>query len=121
MRLTRGDLVLLGTLVLICLGLRFALGAGLDRSRAEVVVVVDGRTHGVFPLHEDRVLTLSGRLGEAVVEIAGGRVRIASSECADHRWHAGWLAERGTLVCVPNRVLVEVRAGTETEPDAITR
>lgn len=123
LRLTRGDVLLLGGLGLATLLVWLALSNGLAAATAEVVITVDGRLHGVFSLDEDRVITVEGKDGPTVVEITGGRVRIAASACHDHSWHSHWLSARGGLVCAPNRVIVEVRAGG-TDPDgvdAITR
>ncbi|MDQ7793047.1 MAG: NusG domain II-containing protein [bacterium] len=121
MRLTRGDCLLLAVLSLLTLVLWLALNSGLT-GVAEVVVAVEGDMLGIFPLDQDRTINVTGSRGPAVVEIAGGRVRIASSDCPDHSWHSHWLSTRGSLVCVPNRVVVEVRAGAgEDGLDAITR
>lgn len=123
LRLTRGDLLLLGGLGLITLLVWLVFSNGLDAATAEVLITVDGNPQGVYPLDQDRIITVEGRDGPTVIEIAGGRVRIVTSECSDHSWHSHWLSSRGGLICAPNRVIVEVRAGGADADgmDAITR
>ena len=122
-RLTRGDgvlLVVLGGIVLV-----MWLGVALRPIPvgAEVVVIVDDQAPQVFPMDEDRWIELQGPRGPAAVEIRDGRVRIAHSDCPDAGWHAHWLAHPGSLICIPNRLIVRVTAGDGAElgTDAVTR
>jgi hypothetical protein len=70
-------------------------------------------------LKDARLLTLRG----ATVEIKDGAVRIASSECPRGTCrHVGWISEPGrSIVCVPNRILIEVAGKQAPAPyDAVT-
>jgi len=56
-----------------------------------------------------------------VVEIAPGRVRVREADCPDQICvHQGWI-ETGTvpIVCLPNRLIIEIRDGNAPEADAV--
>ena len=71
-----------------------------------------------YSLDEDRSVTVTGPVGETVVEISGGRARIVSSDCPTQSCTHGSI-ERcpQTLVCLPNEVVVTVEG--EGQADAI--
>ncbi|HSW10498.1 MAG TPA: NusG domain II-containing protein [Bacillota bacterium] len=122
-RLTRGDGVLLVVLSAVALGAWLGIALRPVPVGAEVVITVGDQAPRAFRLDEDRWIELEGPRGPAVVEIRDGRVRIASSDCPDAGWHAHWLARPGSLICVPNRLIVKLAAGegTGADTDAITR
>lgn len=107
---TRGDIVLVGFLTLLSLA---SLGGvrSLGFSGNHAVVEVDGRRVLEVPLDNPQTTTVSGPLGETVIEVTGGTVRILSSPCPHgHCMHMGRIRYVGEiLVCVPNRVFVTVR------------
>ncbi|MFO7651056.1 MAG: NusG domain II-containing protein [bacterium] len=76
--------------------------------RAEARVTRSGRLVGVYPLDRDARVQLAD---DVVVEIRDGRVRVAESDCPKGVCrHAGWVSEPGrSIICVPNRVIVELR------------
>jgi len=66
----------------------------------------------VFPLDADETVSVSGPLGDTVIEIRGGAARVVSSPCQDQtcvvmgaaRLPGQWSA------CLPNRVMLYVSA-----------
>jgi len=115
--------VILAVVATIALGTWLGLSLLPLPVGGEVVVIVGEQAPQVFSLEEDRWIELQGPRGPAVVEIRDRQVRIASSDCPDAGWHAHWLDRPGSLICVPNRLIVQVAAGegAEAETDAITR
>lgn len=82
----------------------------LARRRAEpaaVRITQAGRLVGVYRLDRDARVRLNSGV---VIEIRGGAVRVAESDCPKGICrHTGWVRQPGrTIVCVPNRVAVEV-------------
>jgi hypothetical protein len=69
----------------------------------------EGKTW-VFPLDAEETIAVPGPLGETVVEISGGRIRVLSSPCANQTCvAAGQLHRRGQwTACLPNRVFVYI-------------
>lgn len=95
---------------------------------ASVVVRAQGKVM-TFPLHRDRVVRVEGARGLTWIEIKAGRAHILRSACSNQRWHhgQGWASTGGqSLVCVPNRVLVEVKgrersAQASSQVDVVVR
>ena len=74
----------------------------------------------VYPLGADRTVTVSGPLGDTVVEIRGGQARVLSSPCAEKLCvRSGAIARQGQwIACLPNRVFIEVRGDSREPVDA---
>lgn len=76
----------------------------------------------VYPLGEDRAVTVSGPLGDTVVEIRGGQARVLSSPCAEKICvRSGAIARPGQwIACLPNRVFLDVQGRAGRSADAIS-
>ncbi len=85
-------------------------------------VTVGGATVEELPLDRPGVRRYRGPLGETVVEVGRGRVRIVSSPCPNGQCRkAGWQGSPGAaVVCVPNRVAV-ILDGRSPGVDAVSR
>lgn len=104
-RLRAGDLLLLlaGLALLIQL---WAHRAGSLEGR--VIVRVDGRLVQEAGLRLDRQIRVSGPLGESLIEVRGGRVRVARDPSPRQLCvRQGWIPPGGAAVCLPNRISVE--------------
>jgi hypothetical protein len=98
----------------------FAYGGQTQAS--EVSVENDEGTF-LYPLDQDRTISVGGPLGETIVEIEEGRVHVHESPCRDKICiAAGWLDSAGQwTACLPNRVFVRVQGGeSEDGVDAQT-
>jgi hypothetical protein len=97
-------------------------GAGADYN-LEVRVSVNGNEVLSHPLSEDAAeLTVQGYGGESYLEIDGGRVRMIDSACPDKLCvKTGWISRPGeSIVCLPNRVVIEIKGG-EGGPDVVNQ
>lgn len=87
------------------------------------VVEVDGHEVHRLDLSVDCRRAVAGPLGETVIQVNAGEVRVENSPCP-HKLcvRMGWVRRAGSLiVCVPNRVLVRVEGEKkEGEPDVVT-
>ncbi|MFW6312939.1 MAG: NusG domain II-containing protein [Spirochaetota bacterium] len=88
----------------------FAYGGSAQAS--EVSIENDEGTF-LYPLDQDRLVRVSGPLGETLVEVEDGRVHVDESPCRDKICiAAGWLDSTGQwTACLPNRVFVRVEGG----------
>jgi hypothetical protein len=100
-----GDWLVLaaGLLAIIVLG-RLAAGTGGDR----VVILRDGHIYRDTDLRVNRQFAVPGPLGETLVEIRDGRVRVKADPgprqvCV----RQGWLGPGEAALCLPNRVSVQ--------------
>ena len=120
---TRGDIVLIVVLLLLS-----AAGfAGVNQfgfSGKHVVVEVNGVRVLELSLENDIREVVTGPVGETVIVIENGSVRVEKSDCPNHYCERmGSISRRGELVvCVPNRVVVSIKGGSEGESlDGVTQ
>jgi hypothetical protein len=75
----------------------------------------------VFPLDQDRTLSVRGPLGDTVVELRGGQARVLSSPCREQICvRAGAIARPGQwIACLPNRVFLDIQ-GSSRGADAVS-
>ena len=66
----------------------------------------------VFPLDQDRTLSVRGPLGDTVVELRGGQARVLSSPCTEKICvRTGAIARPGQwIACLPNRVFLDIQS-----------
>ncbi|MDR2078143.1 MAG: NusG domain II-containing protein [Treponema sp.] len=82
---------------------------GRPQDASRVVVQGAGKAW-VFPLDAEETLTVSGPIGDTVVEISGGRSRVRSSPCTNQTCVAsGHIYRQGQwAACLPNKVFLYV-------------
>ena len=76
----------------------------------EAAIEVEGGNRGSYPLTEDRMLEIRGRLGFTEIEIKDGKIRIIKAPCMNKIcMKQGWISHTGeALICLPNRVIVYI-------------
>lgn len=110
-RRIRNDVIFIAILLLAaCL-----LGAGYLLLRGEgdtVEVTVDGEVWGVYPLDRDRRVEISVGENRNLLIIEGGKAYVAEASCPDGicAAHRPISKEGESIVCLPNRVVVTVKA-----------
>lgn len=77
----------------------------------------------IYPLEGTRTLTVSGPLGDTIVEIGDGTVRVVSSPCPEQTCvRAGRLSTAGQWVaCLPNKVFVTLEGRAREGLDAVSQ
>ena len=108
------SLLLLFSVVALCLFLFRTLGD-------TVVVTVNGEIFGEYSLNENRTVEITNGDGYNLLVIRDGMVSIEEANCPDgicssHRpvQHNG-----ESIICLPNKVVVEVHTQTTDQPDII--
>jgi hypothetical protein len=119
-RLTLADKILI--LVLLAATGASAFAVRLAGEGTTVVIQQNGATVYTLDLHEQRTVTLEGRLGPVVVETSHGRVAITHSSCPNHICvRTGWRSKAGeVIVCVPNDIFVRITGRGEKGIRAVT-
>lgn len=115
----RNDFILIG-IIIICAGL-FYVGYNLcGATGEEVVVTVDGVEYGTYELNVDRVVSIGDT---NVLEIKDGEAYMLEASCPDglclHQ--AAICHNRESIICLPNKIVVEVRSQEESEYDVIAQ
>lgn len=85
------------------------------------LVMVDRSAPLKITLDHPHLVTVRGPLGENVLQVDRGKIRVISSPCKGKQCiHAGWLHASGDFTaCLPNRVSIEVHSNTEDQFDEI--
>lgn len=120
---TIGDAILGATLILSAIILFMVLPHLLLLDGVWVEVFSGQELMARYRLDEDVDFDVEGPLGKTSVRISSGRARIQYSPCPDKIcMHMGSIGkEGGVLVCVPNRVVVQVGSSHSVAIDAVAR
>ena len=126
LKVTIADKVLFIALILLSLT-SYALLHQIFPPGAVVSIKLRGETLYVLPLNEDKTITVEDSNGRNVIEIKQERVRISDASCSQKLcMKQGWI-NRGSLICLPNRLIVTVESRTKDNRknnntlDAVTR
>lgn len=77
---------------------------------AKVQIRLGDKIYATYSLNQQREIIVHGKLGDAVISIAQGKVRFAKSPCqTQYCVHQGWLTHAGqAAICLPNQISLEL-------------
>ena len=117
--MTRADRILI--LLVVCAIPFLYLHLWFGDEPADFVQIRSGSNAPITEtLQPDRLLRVTGSLGESIIEVRNGRIRFASSPCTTQVCvHSGWLTHAGEFAaCLPNRISLTL-VGRDPHFDAI--
>lgn len=97
--------------------IRFFVG---DKHPGYVTVRVDGEITETFDLSKDRVVKLNN--GSNTIQIEGGTVDMIAADCPDKLCvHQKAISKNNeSIICLPNKLVVQIVSQNEAELDAVT-
>lgn len=117
----KNDLILIAIVIFLCIGI-FAYISFTKEEGSKLVITIDGEVYKTLDMSEDITLTLEDKNGETnTLQIKDGYADMTDASCPDllcvkqHKIHYN----HETIVCLPNRVVLEVVDGDESEVDMI--
>lgn len=115
----KNDWILLGIVVVVSVlifGMRFMLK---DQGKAYVTVRIQGEIKETYDLSEDQVIEVDH--GANVIKIKNGEVDMTEADCPDQLCvHQKPISSNHeSIVCLPNRVVVQITSYDEAEYDAV--
>ena len=121
----KNDVIMIGIIVVIALVALCLVNlyGKWNTKDAQAVVTIDGTEYGRYPLSEDRTVKIeSENNGYNLLIIEKGDARIEEASCPDKVCvrHKPIDKTGETLVCLPNKVVVEIENGEEADVDAST-
>ncbi len=119
--LKKNDLILVGIILLLCIGF-FAYRKLTQAPGSKVEVMVNGKLYDTLVLQEDTVYTVKGENGAFnTFKITDGVVDMIDASCPDKLCvnQAGIHHNHETIVCLPNKVILEVVGAEDSEVDII--
>lgn len=85
-----------------------------------VYVEVDGKLSYVLSIDENRIISVKGIIGYTQIEIKNKMVRVIDSPCKNKDCiKQGWI-NKGTIICLPNRVFIRIGNEEKDIIDGIT-
>lgn len=90
--------------------------------QAAVTVFVDGREYGTYPLNENRELWIETEQGRNLLVIEDGQAYVKESDCKNGVCVKSRPVTEsgGQIICLPHKVLIQLKATEESEIDAGT-
>ncbi len=87
------------------------------REETGYLLIEDSESQYLYPLSEDRVITLTGPVGESVVEIHNGQARFTHSDCPDDLCvQMAPISEAGDwAACLPNQIFITTSGGENSK------
>ena len=122
---TRNDVILIVVLLIIsaiCFG-GIKIYQKLSTENATAVIRVNGEMVGSYLLNEDtEVMVDAGNGNYNLLSIKDGHVKMQKASCPDKICvqHAKISKNGETIVCLPNKVVIEIMNGEETGVDLST-
>ena len=116
----KNDLILAAVIVLVA-GIGLLLYMMLGKQEAGIVsVTVDGQLYGTYSLHVDREIRINGT---NTLVIRDGQVDMTEASCPDQICveHKKISQNQETIICLPNKVIVEIVGGTDGKMDAVSK
>lgn len=120
-RRLRNDMILIAVILLTIAVVALALFL-LKKEGDTVTVTVDGVVVGEYSLHENRTVEIKSGDGYNILVIENGEVSIRHASCPDKICAAHRPIKRDgeSIICLPNKVVVEVHTQDQKQPDIIT-
>lgn len=117
------DMIFIAVLAAALAGLLAVFAVGRDAG-VTVRITVDGELYGSWPLSDDcEVNVMIDGKTTNVMEIRDGKADMTEADCPDQLCvHQKAISkDRETIVCLPNRVVVQITGGEEGVYDSIAK
>ena len=122
MKKWKNDIILVGIIAFAAALLW--LGIYLTRSEGTYIrVAVDGELFGEYPLNTDVEIRIGDETSYNMLIIENGEASIAEASCPDKLCvHQGKIQYDGqSIVCLPNKLVIEVIGGEKSEYDVVAK
>ncbi|NLM11880.1 MAG: NusG domain II-containing protein [Clostridiaceae bacterium] len=94
-----------------------------DITKGEVVIYKEGKVFATIPLTAEETVIVEDEIGNRnVIKVEGGKVTMTEASCRDQICvHTRPARKDGqSIICLPNRVAVEVRSTQKNEIDGVS-
>ncbi|NLO10612.1 MAG: NusG domain II-containing protein [Clostridiales bacterium] len=118
----KNDFYLIGGIILF-IAIGFLLMLLFRTEGSKVLITIDGKEHKIFNLNEDTTYEILHDGNRNVLEIKDGYVSMIEASCPDKLCvkHRRIHYDNESITCLPNRVVLRVIGGEDSELDAIAQ
>lgn len=117
----RNDFILIGAVILLCAMVLIFVSL-TKKEGSKVVITVDGKVYDTLSLDKDITFTVKGANGEYnTFTIKNGYVDMVEANCPDKLCvkQKAIHYNNETIVCLPNKVVLQIKGGEENDVDVI--
>ena len=110
---------ILVTVILVLAGVGFLIYTNLGRQSAGIVkVTVDGELFGIYSLEKEQEIKINDTNRMIIKD---GQADMIEADCPDQICvdHKTISNNKETIVCLPNKVIIEIVGGEDVEMDAV--
>lgn len=117
----KNDLILILVICIITAASFAVYGFIFNEEGVSVIVSIDGKEYKILSLNEDTILDIPGDAGVNCLEIKNGYVNMLSASCPDQIcvYHKEIHCNKETIVCLPGKIVIEIRGGQLSGIDAV--
>ncbi|MCI5918367.1 MAG: NusG domain II-containing protein, partial [Roseburia sp.] len=97
---------------------------GGTKKGESVEILIDGASYGIYSLQEEQTIPIKiSNKTTNVLEIKDGKADMVEADCPDKLCvHQKAISkDKETIVCLPNKVVVQVISDTESEFDSVAK
>ncbi|MCK5812466.1 MAG: NusG domain II-containing protein [Clostridiales bacterium] len=119
----RNDIILIFTLLLIGGILLLTTQCGQFEQTGDYVrVMVNNQLYGNYKLNEDQIIQIHTEDIDNVIEIINGKVNVTNANCRDQVCvkHPPISKDNEQIICLPNKVVIEIISITENSIDSLS-
>ncbi|ONI39985.1 hypothetical protein AN639_01505 [Candidatus Epulonipiscium fishelsonii] len=118
-KVKKNDLILILTVGIVAV-LAFIAFNAFSTEGDVINVIIDGQQYGTFPLGKDQVIDINGT---NTLEILDNTARMIHANCPDQLciYQLPISKNRENIICLPNRMILEVVSEDNPEYDAIVQ
>lgn len=118
--LKKKDWILIVIIICVAAGAYLLHQVLRDAGANTVTVKVDGVIEGTYNLNEDREVSING--GTNTLVIKNGKADMTEADCPDKLCvkQKAVSLNHENIICLPNKVIVEVVSNKESKIDAVT-
>ena len=122
MKKRKNDIILLAAVIIVA-ALIWGFTRITQKDGAYAVVTVDGAVYGVYPLDTDTEIRIGDNESYNLLVIKDGKAEVTEASCPDKLCVKQGEAEYDgqSIICLPNKVVVEIRGGEESDYDAVAK
>ena len=115
----KGDYLVIVIILFVSVGVFSLTRAKVVNGASFLVITVDGKEEGRYPLNKDRQIHLDTKYGHNVVTIEDGKSFVSESDCKDKIcMNQGSISvDKTSVICLPNRVVLTIE--TENQKNDI--
>lgn len=119
-RLKTKDIILVILILAVAAGAWFLHEVLKDAGSGVAVIRVNGAIEGTYPLSEDKEISING--GTNILRIRNGKAKMIEADCPDQLCvnQKAISADNESIICLPNKVIVEIESKKSSELDAVT-